>query len=125
MKRLAQIELELAALLHLRIHLRLEEMVGTASIGLGAVKRHIGVAQELIGFAAVGRRHRNADTGANDQLMSLYLEGLGELGDDLAGKLAGASRRSVPLHDCKFVPAQARHHVAQGHHPLQAFGYHA
>jgi len=52
----------------------------------------------------------------------LYLEGLGELGDDLAGKLAGASRRGVPLYDCKFVPAQARHRVAQGHHPLQAFG---
>src|SRR5262249_13179672 len=53
LERLAQVELELAPILHLRIHLRLEEMVGTASIGLRAVQRHIGVAQELIGFVAV------------------------------------------------------------------------
>ena len=54
--------------------------------------------------------------------MSLHLERLGQLGDDFAGELAGAARRGVPLHDCKFVAAQACHRIAAGDHALQPFG---
>ena len=60
-QRLAQIELELAALLHLRVHFRLEEVIGAAPVGLGAVERHVGVAQQLIRLVTVGRRHGDAD----------------------------------------------------------------
>ena len=60
-QRLAQIELELAALLHLRVHFRLEEMIAAAAVGFGAIERHVGVAQQLIGLVAVGRRHGDAD----------------------------------------------------------------
>src|SRR5438477_4299422 len=99
LERLAKIELQFTALLHLRVHFRLKEMVSAASIGLGAVKLHVGIAQELIGLAAVGRRHGDADAGADDQLVTLHLEWLGQLGDDLAGKLAGTRRRGLSLHD--------------------------
>ncbi len=80
-------------------------MVSATPIGLGAVKRHIGVAQELIGFFAVGGRHCDADTGSDDQLMALHLERFDQLGDDLAGKLARALRSCISLHDCEFVAA--------------------
>jgi hypothetical protein len=76
----------------------------------------------LIGLAAVGGRHRDTDAGADDQLVSLHLERLGQFGDDLAGKLAGAGWRRLPLHDCELVSAQARHRVVRSHHPLQPFG---
>ena len=53
--------------------------------------------------------------------MSLHLEGLGQLGDDLAGELAGARWPGVPLDDCEFIPTQARDRVAQGYYSLQPF----
>ena len=60
-QRLAQIELELAPILHLRVHFRLEEVIAAAAVRLGAIERHVGIAQELIGLVAVGRRHGDAD----------------------------------------------------------------
>ena len=75
-QRLAQIELEPAALLHLRVHFRLEEVVGAAALGLGAVERHVGVAQQLVGLVAVGRRHGDADAGADDDLVAEHVERL-------------------------------------------------
>src|SRR6266581_3463374 len=66
LERLAKVELERSTLLHLCIHLGLEKVVSATPIGFGAVKRHVGVAQELIGFFAVGGRHCDADTGSDD-----------------------------------------------------------
>ena len=101
----AQIELERAAQLQPPVHFRLEESMCPASVGLGQVKRHIRVAQELIGFFAVGGRHCDADTGSDDQLMALHLERFDQFGNDLAGKLARALRSCMSLHDREFVTA--------------------
>ena len=62
-ERLAQVDLQRAARLHARVHLRLEEAVGAAAVGLGAVQRHVGVLQQLIRLGAVVRRHGDADAG--------------------------------------------------------------
>ena len=124
-QRLAQVELQPAALLHLRVHLRLEEMIGAAAVGLGAIERHVGVAQQLIGLVAVGRRHGNADAGADDDLMAVNLERLQQRFDDLGGKLAGLARAGLALHDGKFVAAEARDRIDTAHHALQALGHRA
>ncbi len=83
--RLAQVEFEAAARLHLRVHLRLEEVIGAAAFALGAIERHVGVAQELIGLAAVGGRNGDAEAGADDDLMAEHVEGLRDRFDDAAG----------------------------------------
>ena len=41
-QRLPQVHLQIAALPHARVHFRLEKPIGTASVGLGPVERHIG-----------------------------------------------------------------------------------
>ena len=43
-QRLAQVALQRAPHLHLRVHLRLEEAVGAAPVALGAIEREVGVA---------------------------------------------------------------------------------
>jgi len=60
-QRVAQIELEIAACLRLDIHVLLEEAPGAASVGLGAVERHVGILQERVGIDAVARRDSDAD----------------------------------------------------------------
>ena len=54
-QRLAQVVLQRAARLHLRVHLRLEEAVGAAAVALGAVERQIGVPDQLVGARPVRR----------------------------------------------------------------------
>ena len=54
-QRLAQIHLQLAPLLHARVHLRLEEPIRAASVGLGTVQRHVRILQSWS-----ARRHRTA-----------------------------------------------------------------
>ena len=71
---LAKVEFQCAPRLHQRIHLGLEEAVGAAAVGLGAVQCHVGVLQELIGIRRVGRSDRNADAGADDDLMAVEIE---------------------------------------------------
>ena len=70
-QRLAQVHFQLAARFHARVHLRLEEPVGAAAVGLGAVERHVGVAQQRIGIHGVERRDGNADADIGDDLVTL------------------------------------------------------
>ena len=64
-QRLAQIDLQLAARLHVGVHVRLEEAVDAAPLGLGPVEGEIGVLEQLVGIGAVARRDGDADAGAD------------------------------------------------------------
>ena len=76
-ERLAQVELERAARLQPRVHLGLEEAVDAAPVRLGAIERHVGVLQQLVGVVAVARRDGDADAGADHHLVAVDVEGLG------------------------------------------------
>ena len=69
-ERLAQRQFEHAPVLHAGIHIGLEEAVDAAAVGLGAVKRHIGVLQKHVGLGAVGRRQSDADAGVDHDLLA-------------------------------------------------------
>src|SRR5580704_17852378 len=122
-QRLAQVEFQTAALLHLSVHLRLEEMVAAAPVCLGAIERHVGVAQQLIGLVAVGRRHGNAYTGADDDLVAMNLERLQQRFNDLGGKLASLAGAGLALHDGKLIAAKAGNRIDTAHHALQSLGH--
>ena len=96
-------------------------MISAASVRLGAIERHVRVAQQLIGHFAVGRRHRDPDAGADDHLMAEHIERIDQGLDNLAGKLARAAGRGVTLHDGELVAAEPRHGIAGGHDALQPF----
>ena len=70
-QRLAQVVLQRAPRLHLRVHLRLEEAVGAAAVALGAIEREVGVAHQLVGARAVGRADGDADAGADHHLVAV------------------------------------------------------
>ena len=68
--RLAQIELQACGgRLTAGVHLRLEEAVGAAAVGFGAIHRQVGVFQQLVEIGAVLRRQRDADAGVGGDLM--------------------------------------------------------
>ena len=104
-----------AARLQARVHAGLEEAEGAAAVGLGAIERHVGVLQELVGVGAVGRRQRDADAGADHDLVAVELERLAESFDDRARRArrpraAGAAR---DLQDRELVAAEARDDVGR------------
>jgi hypothetical protein len=71
--RLTQIQLQCAARLDPRVHLRLKEAIGPASFGFGAIHRQIGILQQLIEIGAVLRSQRNADAGVGGELVTQTL----------------------------------------------------
>ena len=72
-ERLAQVELERAARLHARVHLRLEKTDSAATVALGPIQRHIGLLEQLIRRRPVIRRDRDADTDVGKDLMIVDL----------------------------------------------------
>ena len=105
--RLAQIHLQRAARLHARVHLRFEEAIGSASGGLGAVHREIGILQQLIEIGAILRRQRNADAGVGRDLVTETFIGLADRlinARHQVGDVAGGSDRG--LNDGEFVAAE-------------------
>ncbi|OWK24720.1 hypothetical protein AJ87_18385 [Rhizobium yanglingense] len=111
-----QIEFERTSGLHPGVHRRLEEPVRASSFSLGAVKRHIGVLQEMIEVVTVSGCNRNSHTRANDDLMAADIIGLcdcrNEVGgeSDAIGRLIGRN-----LHYRKFVTPQACDTVCRPH----------
>ncbi len=119
-QRRAQIELEHAPRLGAGVHAGLEESIGAAAVGLGAVEREVGVLQKLIRIVAVVGRERDADADADHELMAGDVVGLGDPFDQSAGQRGG--RRGIAaaaeLHHCEFVAAESRHRIVIG----DAFG---
>ena len=74
--RLPQVLLHGQARLCTGIHLRLEEAMGAAALGLGAVHREIRMLDQLIQIGAVLRRKRDADRGIGREMMAEALTGL-------------------------------------------------
>ena len=75
-QRLAQILLHGEPRLGAGVHRRLEEAMGAASVGLGAIHRQIGVLDQLVELGAVLRRQRDADAGVGREMMAEALIGL-------------------------------------------------
>ena len=96
-----------------RAHIRIEEAIAVAAGGFGAVERHVRHFQQAVGIGAVLRRQRNADAGADIDLVAIDVERLGEDLDDAIGKRAGgfALTGLAALNDGKFVAAEPCQHV--------------
>ena len=109
-QRLAQILLHGEARLGARVHGRLEEAVGAASVGLGAIHRKVGILDELVEIGAVLRRQRNADRGIGRQLMAEALIGLPDRFVDLRDKasdVGGPSSTAVWITANSSPPSRA------------------
>ncbi len=123
-QRLAQILFHGEPRLGAGIHGRLEEAIGPAAVGLGAVHRQIGVLDELIEIGAVLRRQCNADAGIGRELMAEALIGLPDRlvnsrheFHDVGGAADGG------LNDGKLVAADPRNEIGLPHAALETGGH--
>ena len=124
-ERPAQVAFQRVTDLHLRVHLLLEEAVGAATVAFGPVEGEIRVANDLVGAHAVRRAERDADTGADHDLMAVDLVGRAERLDYPVGKGRGIGRlRNRNLHDCELVAPHAGDRVGLAHLSAQPIGYH-
>ena len=91
--------------LGLGIHRWLEEAPGASAVVLGTIESKIGVSHQPHRMgAAASRRQRNADAGADNDLMTIQLVGLTDHLQDPPGEDNGVSRRSgADLKDRELV----------------------
>ena len=118
---LAQILLELTAILGIGVHGRRIEAIKTAPVGLGGVECKISVADERLGTIAVRWRDRDADRYADHNLAAVDRVRQRESVDDVIGQLGhvfeviGAGEDNLEL-----VAAQAAHFAVGADQPEQA-----
>ena len=75
-QRLAQVLLHDAAGLHLQVHRGFEEAESAAAVAFRPVQREVRIAQQLVGVEAVAGADRDADAGADQDLLAVDVEGL-------------------------------------------------
>ncbi len=108
---------------HARIHIAIVKPVAVAALGLRAIEREIGIAHELIDFAAIVGRLRDADAGADHHLLPVDFisraDGLEQPRRDLQRRVAAAADH---MDDGKFVAAEASDKIAFADAAAQPFG---
>ena len=114
--RQPEVALDLTPFLRLCVERLLEETVGTAPLGLGAIEREVGVAQQRCGVGAVVWGEGDTDTGRRDNLLPFKLNRARDCFDqrlrEPVNRVAFAGQR---LDDYKLVATKARDEaVARG-----------
>ena len=99
-QRLTQVLLQGEASLRAGIHGRLEEAIGPAAVGLGAIHRQVRILDQLIEISAVLRGQCNADAGIARELVTEALIGLPD-------RVMNAGHE---LHDVADVPDRGLDH---------------
>ncbi len=111
--RLAQVGFQQLAVGQVGIHRRVVDAGAVAAFVLGAVERHVGIAHDVGGAAAVAVDDGDADRGADHDVLAADRVGRADRGDD-------ALRQRHHLHAVvadrgdhrEFVAAEPRHQVA-------------
>ncbi len=81
---------------------------------LGRIERHVGLLEQLVGIGAVGRRHGNADRGANIETVTIHFERLCYRPKQALREPFGVLPViGAGLHHDEFVAAKARDQVAR------------
>ena len=86
---------EHAAVLQRLVHALFEEVVVAAALVLGAIEREVGVLEQRLGVAAVGRRDGDADAGADHDLMAVDDRSASAIDLTIRSATTAASRGSV------------------------------
>ena len=114
--RQTQIMLQHPAFTDRGAHRRLEEAIGVAAVGLGAVERGIGVAEQGLAIDGVVGANRDADAG-RDAVGFRRVAGRTQRFQNGLGEPAGGFRVFHAGHqDGEFVAAEPRYHLTFAEH---------
>jgi hypothetical protein len=114
-QRAAQIEFERAAPAHPSVHFGFEESIGVAAFALGSIEREIRDPQQLFRVQAVVGRDRDADAGADRNLVSVDVMRLADRLDHAHRQRFGVRRLAkIGLENSEFIAAESRDHVMGG-----------
>ena len=118
-----QVAFEELAVGQVGVHGRVVDAGAVAALVLGAVERHVGVAQNVGGVAGAAVDRRNADRGADDDVVAADHVGRADGGDDAAGdRLERIGIGLAMGDDGEFVAAEARHQILAAHDAAQPLG---
>ena len=118
-----QIAFEQLAVGQVGVHRRVVDAGAVAALVLGAIERHVGVAQNVGGVAGAAVDHRNADRGADDDVVAADHVGRADRGDDAAGdRLERIGIGLAMGDDGEFVAAEAGHQILAAHDAAQPLG---
>ena len=94
--------------------------VHAAAHGFGAVERHVGAGEKLLGRLAVMRRQGDADAGFSVQAMAEHVVRAADVLQDAAGEVVGEILAiDADLQDGELIAAEAADHVAGAQAALQ------
>src|SRR5665647_161461 len=123
-ERALQVPLQFAAGLHARIHFRLIETVGAASVVLRLIKSDIRSFQQFGDFGRIVWRNRNANADVHRNLMTIEIEWLVNRFTGSHGQRRGIGRTIKRcLNDGEFVAAQPRNQVDISDAAAQSVGH--
>ena len=121
--RVQQIAFQELALRKVGVHRRVVDAGAVAAFVLGAIERHVGVAQDVGGVAGAAVDHGDADRGADDDVVAVDRIGRADGGDDAAGdRLQRIRIGGADGDDGEFVAAEPRDQIVAAHHAAQALG---
>ena len=104
----AQLLLDRAPLPQALVHAGLEKADRAAALGLGAIERGVGIADERPGIGPVGRKNRDADAEPDPQQRAVDVEIVGDGREQAVGQRRGARRlRPIGLDQQELVAAEA------------------
>ena len=122
--RLAQVGFQELAAGQVGVHRRVVDAGAVAALVLGAVERHVGIAHDVGGAGAIAVDHRDADRGADHDVLAADGVGRAERGDDALRDhhhhLAVVADRGDHR---EFVAAEAGHQVAAAQRVRQPQGH--
>src|ERR1700681_3466485 len=108
-----QVALKRVSRFKLRGHRFIVKGVAVAARRFRTIHRQIGLLEQLLLIAAVLRRHRNPDTGADFDAMARQQEWLGDKSRNAGGETdrSGPLIVALSLDDGEFVAARPRQHI--------------
>ena len=114
----AQIYFHHAAGLHHRVHVGGIKAVAALAVHLGLIQRQVRGAQQVFDELAVGRGHGDADTGADEDLVTVDVVRRRQIVHQLRSNLFGLLKRVIGIglagdEDDEFVAAKTGDHVCR------------
>ena len=118
--RVQEIAFQELALRQIGVHGRVVDAGAIAAFVLGAIERHVGVAQNIAGVARAPVDHRDADRGADIDGVAADRIGRAHRRDDAPGdRLQRIRVGCADGQDGEFVAAEARDEIVAAHHMAQ------